>query len=334
MININFDFILTNSKYIYGLYKDNKLFYIGQTKNANQRLQQHKRTYSKNIEMKIFRECSVEVSLHMEQEFIKLFSYDNILDNKSVYPVNNSKIGHILIGFNYPCYSFYRRKDYLGEWHNINNIGYLYVSKNINKKSFYKVYCRVRSDTSKEEDIKFLTSGYYDIYPEENDIKEIEIKKSEKINRHKDINIQKKVNNKLIIDYDNKIYTFDFGTIENIEHKLLFSLICNDSIKRNDLTKVKVRNYDIETDAYVNSKTNTIIFPKLHTYESCDLQMTEYECSLYKQIEFTTDYLLEIKAKDRCNSYSKKISKLSEKYFGEKLNQNKIRKIIMNGKIM
>lgn len=128
--------------------------------------------------------------------------------------------------------------------------------------------------------------------------------------------------------------------IENKEHKLIFSLIMNNDLKRLDLANIKIRNFDTQKDAHINSKTNTIIFTELNkTFSKSSIQLNKEQSDLYNDIHFTTDYLVTLDCKvdckkNRCNSFGKRIKVWSKKYFGEEnLTNTMFRKIDTTTKI-
>ena len=60
---------------IYGLYKNDIIFYIGKTKNIKSRFQQHKYTYGKDINIKVLKLCANENDLSKwEIRYIKWYS--------------------------------------------------------------------------------------------------------------------------------------------------------------------------------------------------------------------------------------------------------------------
>ena len=52
-------------------------------------------------------------------------------------------------------------------------------------------------------------------------------------------------------------------TIENLEHRLLFNLLTNYPVLRNDLANVKLKKAK-EKEPRVNFKKNTIVFPEVN----------------------------------------------------------------------
>ena len=94
------------------------------------------------------------------------------------------------------------------------------------------------------------------------------------------------------------------------------------------MAKVKVKNYKAE-EAHVNFKENSIVFPTINKekYTNIVIKLNEEDSDLLNIMKFEGNYLLTIggKEENRCNNYSTLITTLSDRYFGQKLNQTDLR---------
>jgi hypothetical protein len=115
--------------------------------------------------------------------------------------------------------------------------------------------------------------------------------------------------------------------ITNPEHKLIFSLLLNyENVLRTDLALVKLSNYN-EGDSYY--KDGVIYFPtilKTKTYKKIEIPLSDEDKLL---VNFSKDYLIgSIISKDRSNTFSKYVKKLSKIYFDTPLTITCFRKMV------
>ena len=119
--------------------------------------------------------------------------------------------------------------------------------------------------------------------------------------------------------------------INNIEHKLLLSLLLNyPQVLRTDLADVKVKNFDKKVDPHYFD--GNIVFPVIRKtkFKSIVMVLNDADKVLADQIvkNATSEFLLTISSKDRNNSYTKLIKRITKKYLGTSLSQTNFRSIL------
>ena len=118
-------------------------------------------------------------------------------------------------------------------------------------------------------------------------------------------------------------------TIENKEHRLLFNLLTNYPVLRNDLALVRIRKPK-EKEPRVNFKTNTITFPEVNkTKKKVEIELNEEDSENLNSMKFPKDqkYLLSINGdeENRCNNYTKLLKRLTKQYFDKSITQTAFR---------
>ena len=118
-------------------------------------------------------------------------------------------------------------------------------------------------------------------------------------------------------------------TIENLEHRLLFNLLTNYPVLRNDLALVRIRNAK-EKEPRVNFKKNTIVFPEVNkAKKKIVIELNEEDSEILNSMTFNKEqkYLLSINGDEnnRCNNYTKLIKRLTKQYFDKSITQTAFR---------
>ena len=118
-------------------------------------------------------------------------------------------------------------------------------------------------------------------------------------------------------------------TIENLEHRLLFNLLTNYPVLRNDLALVRIRNAK-EKEPRVNFKKNTIVFPEVNkAKKKIVIELNEEDSEILNSMTFNRDqkYLLSINGDEnnRCNNYTKLIKRLTKQYFDKSITHTAFR---------
>ena len=117
-------------------------------------------------------------------------------------------------------------------------------------------------------------------------------------------------------------------TIENKEHRLLFNLLTNYPVLRNDLANVKIKGAK-EKEARVNFKTNTITFPEVNkTKKKIVIKLNEEDSEILNSMTFNKDqYLFTINGDEniRSNNYTKLLKRLTKQYFDKSITQTAFR---------
>lgn len=136
--------------------------------------------------------------------------------------------------------------------------------------------------------------------------------------------IKKKLTRKELIELNNNCKATG-------QHKLLLNLLLNyDQVIRCDLANIKWKNYDTDTDNYIED--GIIYFSsytKVKSKKLITIELNDEDKELVKNLSHKGDYLLYFNTvpSERTANYSKSIPRLTLKYLGVKLTQNCMRHI-------
>jgi len=120
--------------------------------------------------------------------------------------------------------------------------------------------------------------------------------------------------------------------IKDPQFKFIFTYLTSKDIVRLDLAQVKRKNYNKETDSYIED--NVIYFKPLNktSKENLSFKLSAEQIELVSKIQYKKDdtYLLNIGGaiSTRCSNYGKHIADKSFRYFGIKLINNDFRKMV------
>ena len=91
---------------------------------------------------------------------------------------------------------------------------------------------------------------------------------------------------------------------------------------------MKCKRLDLANSLRSDIKDNFLVFDKLNkSYNTGVIELSKEELILLTQFQSKTEFILNIKAKDRCHSLCEAIPKMSIKYFGVRLLMGDFRKI-------
>lgn len=123
--------------------------------------------------------------------------------------------------------------------------------------------------------------------------------------------------------------------VNNKQDKLVLSLLTNYNSLRTDLVNIKLKDYDDKTPHY---KDGFIVYPqnslmKVKNTNILKIKLNEEDKNAVESLN--TEYLVEFKktTTDRNNSFSKLVSSLSKKYFGETITLTRLRHLHTNEKV-
>lgn len=120
--------------------------------------------------------------------------------------------------------------------------------------------------------------------------------------------------------------------IDDPQYAFVFNYLCSKDIVRLDLAQVKRKNYNKETDSYIED--GVIYFKPLNktSKEHLPFKLSEEQIELVNKIEYKKDdtFLLNIGGaiSSRCSNYGKRISDKSKMYFGTKFCNTDFRKMV------
>lgn len=120
--------------------------------------------------------------------------------------------------------------------------------------------------------------------------------------------------------------------IKDPQYAFVFNYLCSKDIVRLDLAQIKRKNYNKETDSYIEN--DVIYFKPLNktSKEHLPFKLSAEQIELVNKIEYKKDdtFLLNIGGaiSSRCASYGKHISDKSNKYFGTKFCNTDFRKMV------